>query len=184
MSGMTGGNVLIDVKLILSKIHIHDNMRIADLGCGSSGHFVFPIADLVGRTSIVYAVDILKIILETIDRKIKQDNIKNIKTIWSDLEIFGATNIEAGSLDASFLINTLYQSKNRINIIRETVRMLKKGGSIIIVEWKNSSLPFGPPSGERVKEETLKIACQKLGLKLEEEFNPGQYHFGLVFTKI
>jgi ubiquinone/menaquinone biosynthesis C-methylase UbiE len=184
MSGMTGGNVLIDLKLILSKIHIQENMKIADLGCGSSGHFVFPIAALVGKTSIVYAVDILKTILETIDRKIKQENIKNIITVWSDLEIFGATGIESGSLDVGFLINTLYQSKNRLNIIRETIRMLKKGGSMIIVEWKNSSLPFGPPAGERVKEEALKITCQKLGLKLEEEFIPGQYHFGLVFTKI
>jgi ubiquinone/menaquinone biosynthesis C-methylase UbiE len=181
---MTGGNFLIDADLILSKIHIHENMKIADLGCGSSGHFVFPVAKMVGKTSTVYAVDILKTILETINRKIRQDNIKNIKTVWSDLEIFGATDIETSSLDVGFLINTLYQSKNRINIIRETIRMLKQGGSIIIIEWKNSSLPFGPPAEERVKEETLKIACQKLGLKLEEEFMPGQYHFGLVYTKI
>jgi ubiquinone/menaquinone biosynthesis C-methylase UbiE len=184
MYSITGGNILLDVKLILGKIHVHENMKVADLGCGSSGHFVFPIADLIGKNSTVYAVDILKTILETIDRKIKQDNIKNIKTIWSDLEVFGATKIETGSLDVGFLINTLYQSKNRLNIIRETIRMLKKGGSIVIVEWKNSSLPFGPPAKERVTEESLKIACQKLGLKLEEEFIPGQYHFGLVFTKI
>ena len=184
MYSITGGNILLDVKIILSRIHVHENMKVADLGCGSSGHFVFPIANLIGKSGTVYAVDILKTILETIDRKIKQENIKNIKTIWSDLEIFGATKIETSSLDVVFLINTLYQSKNRINIIRETIRLLKKGGLVIIVEWKNSSLPFGPPAKERVTEDSLKIVCQRLGLKLEEEFIPGQYHFGLSFTKI
>jgi ubiquinone/menaquinone biosynthesis C-methylase UbiE len=183
MSNSTGANLLLDTKLILSKIKVGDNMKIADLGCGTSGHFVFRLADLVGKNGTVYAVDILKNIVESINKKIKQENIGNVKAIWSDLEVFGATKIEAGSLDLALLINSLYQSKNRGAILREATRLLKKGGKLMVIEWKNFNLSFGPPTKNKVEEELLITACHKLGYNLDEEFIAGQYHYGVIFTK-
>jgi len=184
MLRITGGNVLLDVNVILSKAGVGEKMKVADLGCGASGHFVFPAASMVGEEGRVYAVDILKTVLETINRMIKQENISNIKTIWSNLEIFGATKIESSSLDLAFLVDTLYQSHKRVEILRETVRMLKKEGKLIVVEWKSIALPLGPPLEERVKIDLIKVGAQKLGLKLEEEFFAGQYHYGLIFVKL
>lgn len=181
---ITGGNALIDVNLILSRAHIGDRMKVADLGCGASGHFVFPASKLVGRNGIIYAVDILKTVLENIDKRARIEGMNNIKTVWTDLEIFGATKIEAGSLDVSMLLNTLYQSKKRAEIMRESVRMTKKGGKLVVVDWKNISIPFGPPPEERVNVDLLKKAAVKLGLSLDSEFEASQYHFGLIFTKL
>ena len=179
----TGGNALLDVNFILSKAQINENMKVADLGCGASGHFVFPAAKIVGKRGKVYAADILKTVLETINKRIKQENLENIETVWSNLEIFKATKIESGSLDVALLINTLYQSHKRVEILREAIRMLKKGGRLMVVEWKNVSSPFGPPPEERVKIDLLKTGAKKLGLEIEDEFEAGQYHFGALFIK-
>jgi len=181
---ITGGNALVDAQLVFAKTQLGDRMKVADLGCGTSGHFIFPAAKIVGKNGKVYAIDILKTVLENIKRRIKQENIANIAIEWSDLEVFGATKIESGSLDIGLLINTLYLSHKRAEIVREAIRMIKKGGRLAIVEWKNIASPFGPPSEERVKKDLVKTACQKLGLRLDEEFDAGQYHYGLVFTKI
>ena len=183
MYKLTGGNALLDVNLILTKIGLAEKMKIADLGCGSSGHFVFPAANIIGLEGKVYAVDIMKTSLAAINRRIKQENLTNIEAIWSNLEIFGATNVESSVLNIAMLINTLYQSRKRVEIIREACRMLKKGGKLVIIEWKNITLPFGPPSEERVKINQLKLGVQKMGLKLEEEFFAGQFHYGLIFIK-
>jgi ubiquinone/menaquinone biosynthesis C-methylase UbiE len=183
MSTKTGGNALLDVNFILSKANIGQNTKIADFGCGTTGHFIFPASDLVGKRGKVYAVDILKTALETIKRRIKQDNIENMITIWTDLEVFGATKIESGSLDAGLLVNTLYQSKKRAEIIRESIRLLKKGGKLVVVEWKNVASPFGPPPDMQVNKENLIKATKKLGLEIEDEFDAGKYHFGVVFAK-
>ena len=184
MKNITGGNTLLDVDFILKKTQIGDGMKIADLGCGILGHFVFPASRLVGKRGSVYAVDILKTILQTIDKKIKQDNIKNVQTVWSNLEVFNATKIEQGSLDVAFLINILYQSHKRVEIVREATRLLKKGGILLVVEWKKIASPFGPPLEERINLEALKFGAKKLGLKTENEFEAGKYHFGILFCKM
>jgi ubiquinone/menaquinone biosynthesis C-methylase UbiE len=185
MNRLTGGNVLIDPQLIIKKAGISDKMKVADLGCGSLGHFVFPTAKVVGKKGKMYAVDILKTILENIQKRARQDGLDNIiETVWTDLEIFGATKIESGSLDVAMLINTLYQSHKRVEILRESIRMVKKDGKLLVVEWENIATPLGPPAEERVKSESLIAAAPKLGLKLEEGFEAGQYHYGLIFTKL
>jgi len=184
MPKQTGGNTLLDVEFIMKKARIVDGLSVADFGCGGTGHFVFPSSRKVGRRGTVYAVDILKTSLETIDKKIKQENINNIKTVWSDLEIYKATKIESESIDLGLLINTLYQSRKRIEIIREATRMVKQGGYILIVEWEDTSLPFGPPPEGRVKIELLKKVAQRLGLKKVEEFDAGKYHYGILFEKL
>lgn len=181
---ITGGNALLDAKLILEKVHLKDGMKVADLGCGASGHFVFPSARLVGKKGVVYAVDIMKTILNTIEKRAKIDNLPNVLTVWSDLEIFGATKIEAGSLDAAYLINTLYQSKKRMEIVREAVRLIKKKGKLIVVEWKSSALPFGPSIEDRVDRDLLKTGAAGLELNILEEFEPGEYHYGIIFEKM
>lgn len=175
---------MIDAKILLEKVGVEEKMKVADLGCGSSGHFVFPASGLVGKNGIVYAVDILRTALETINKRARAENFANIKTIWSNLEIFGATKIEAGSLDIGLLINTLYQSHKRAEILRESIRLIKKDGKLVIVEWKNIAAPFGPPAEERVKKELVDNACKKLGLRPDAEFEAGQYHYGLIYIKL
>lgn len=183
MSALIGGNALIDATLILDKAHVAEKMKIADLGCGASGHFVFPTARIVGKKGIVYAVDILKTVLETIAKRARIENYDNVKTVWSNLEIFGATKIESASIDVALLINTLYQSHKRAEIMREAIRMIKHNGRLAAVEWKNTFAPFGPPVEERVDKEMLVMIANKSGMRLEEEFDAGQYHYGLIFVK-
>jgi len=179
-----GGNTLLDVEIILTKAGIEEGMRVADLGCGTTGHFVFPAASIVGKNGTVYAVDIMKTSLESIKKRRKLENLENIQAVWSNIEVFNATEIESGSLDVAMLINTLYQSHKRVEILREAVRMLKRSATLIVVEWKKVNLPFGPPVEERVKKELLQAGAQRLGFKQGKDFFVGQYHYGLIFTKL
>lgn len=183
MNENIGGSTLLDAGLVLTKAQIGDKKKVAHLGCGASGHFVFPSAKMVGKRGQIYAVDILKAVLERVDRQSRQENLANIQTVWSDLEVFGATKIESSSLDSALLINVLYESKKRAEILREAIRLLKKDGRLVVVEWKNIATPFGPPIEDRVRQDLLETAARKLGLTLEEEFVAGPYHYGTVFVK-
>jgi len=178
------GNLLLDSKLILEKAKLTEGMKVADLGCGGHGYFVYPLAHMVGRAGKVYAVDILRVMLENVRRKAMVENYPNVITVWSDVEVFGATKIETMSLDRVFLINVLFQSKKRVEMLREAIRMLKKNGELIIVDWNEQALPFGPDPEDRVKVDSLKEGAHKLGIELEDEYSAGQYHHGLIFKKL
>ena len=65
------GTALIDPYKIFEKISLGHGMRVADLGCGRTGHFIFPTARVVGESGVVYAVDIMKDILESIKSRVR-----------------------------------------------------------------------------------------------------------------
>jgi ubiquinone/menaquinone biosynthesis C-methylase UbiE len=175
---------LFDIDKIISKVEVGDKHRIAELGCGNFGFFTFPLARLVGKNGTVYAVDVMKNYLNEIELRAKESNLPQITTVWSNLEIFKGTKIEAASLDSAFLVNVLHQSDKRAEIIREALRLLKTNGKLVIVEWNSSESPLGPESSRRLKLEALKTAALKLGFDIKEEFEAGPYHYGLVLVKL
>lgn len=175
---------LFDIESILNKISVEERQKIAELGCGNFGFLTFPLARLVGRHGKVYAVDILKPSLMEIKARALKENLPQIIPIWSNLEIFQGTKIEANSLDAALLVNVLHQSDKRAEIIRETARMLKTKGKLLVVEWQQSDTPLGPAPERRLKLDSLKAAAAKLGFDIKEEFVAGPFHYGLVLIKL
>lgn len=175
---------LFDIEKIIGKMKISEGQVVAELGCGNFGFFVWPLAKFAGRRGTVYAVDILKNSLDEIKRKALKDNFPQVKPVWSNLEIFKGTKIETNSLDAALLINVLHQSEKKADILRESLRMLKRGGQLMIVEWGNSDSPLGPEPAKRVRLDSLKRAVEKLGLDLKEEFLAGPYHYGIILIKL
>ena len=175
---------MFDINFILNKIGIEENQSVAELGCGNFGYFVFPMAAMVGKKGTVYAVDIMKPALQEIESKAKIDKLAQIKTVWSDLEIFKATSIESGSLDRALIINVLNQSNSRANVLKESARMLKTNGKMLIIEWNATESPIGPTPDRRVKLEAIKEAAPKLGLTVEAGFEAGPYHYGIILKKL
>lgn len=179
----SGGSKLIDPNFVLEKVGVREKMEMADLGCGAIGHFVFPAARLVGREGLVYAVDIQRGVLENIEKRAELENLPQVICVWSDLERWGAAKIESGTLDLAFLINTLFQNKDRPTVLREAGRLLKIGGKLAVVDWLLTGAPFGPPVEGRVDPVWVESEMDKIGFHLLTRFSPGHYHYGLVFEK-
>lgn len=182
MPNIRGGNELISVDLF-EKVGLEEGMTAGDLGCGNLGHFSVPAAKIVGKNGLVYAVDILKSVLQAVGHRAKQEGLNNLKIVWSNLEIVGATKIPEASLDAAFLVNILFQSKFDDRVLKETYRLVKNGGKAIVVDWLRISTPFGPPISDRTKKEEIKKMAENAGFRLIEDFSAGPYHYGLLFIK-
>ncbi len=178
-----GGNELLDPKSIFGRLGLKKGMTVADFGCGRVGHFVFPAASLVGQSGTVYAIDVLKPVLESIDSKARLENISNIRTVWSNIEIFKATKIADESLDMAFLINVLFQIKNPMDAIEEVSRTVRPEGKILVIDWKRSGFPFGPPMENRVSQSRINEIMGGLSLRKIDDFEAGTYHYGMIFEK-
>ncbi len=180
---LKGGTSLIDVSELLKKIGIGPGNIVADLGCGGGGHFVAPTAVLVGPNGLVYAIDIQKKVLGSLEASLKLQNIANVKIVWSNLEDVGAADVPDESCDVAILANVLFQNKNHEAILREAARMLKDGGTLVVVDWKHYKAPFGPPDELRISAEQVKDIAVRLGLREERVFDVGGYHYALILKK-
>ncbi len=180
---IAGGNNLLNANDILQEVELHEGMRVADFGCGGSGHFVLPAAKIVESKGRVYAVDILRAVLESVQSRARLEGLSHIQTVWSDIERFGATPIPSQSLDQGYLINILFQSRNHSAILEEVFRLLKNGGTLLVIDWTSDRTPFGPPQESRIDKRSLEDVALSIGFVLKKRFDAGKYHFGLIFKK-
>ncbi|MEK7653155.1 MAG: methyltransferase domain-containing protein [Patescibacteria group bacterium] len=178
----TGENELITVD-VFKKIGLDKGMSVGDLGCGNLGYFAVRAAKIVGKGGAVYAVDILKSALQAVENIARQESLENLKTVWSNLELVGATRIPESNLDVAFIHNVLFQSDRDGEVLKETFRLLKSGGKLMVIDWKKTDSPFGPPLADKISADEVKSHAQNAGFKLAEEFAAGPYHYGLIFVK-
>lgn len=172
------------LSILKDQLKVQSAQVVAALGCGGSGFFALDAARLVGDKGQVYAVDIVKGALSSVDSKAKLQGLYNVKTVWSDLEVFDAAEIPEASLDMGLLVNILFQSKKQVDIIREASRLIKPGGKLLVIDWKAERTPLGPPPDHRVDVDMLRAEIPALGFQEEKFFEAGKHHFGLVFTKL
>lgn len=176
-------NLMIDPGLLFQKAQLQKGMHLADFGSDRSGHIVFPAALLIGEKGIVYAVDILKSVLENIKKRAEMESFVNIHPIWSDLEK-GKTAIPEKSLDVIFLVNTLSFCDKPDLILAEAKRLLSPKSRLLIVDWLSKvNSAMGPKDDKFVNFSRIKAWAKQEGFLVQEEFPVGKYHHGIVLFR-
>ncbi len=110
---------------------IKKNDSVLDLGPGM-GYFTLPICEIVGNNGTVYAADIQKKMLDVIDTKAKQKNIKNLKTFLIEED---GLNIDF-SFDMVLLFWMFHEVSGKEALVNELKNKLKVSGKILLVEPK------------------------------------------------
>lgn len=177
------GNQLVDPHLLFERAHVLPGMHAADLGCGRTGHLVFPMARTVGEKGVVYAVDIQKDILELIRKRAEGSGLMNVHTIWSDIERIGETAIPSASLDVAFLVDTLFMATDRVAMLGEAKRLLKDKARLVVVDWSEKGLPFAPTEENMVNFDEIRAWAGNHGFVVQEEFFVGPMQRGMVLYK-
>lgn len=178
-------STIIDIQALLQHANLKLGDTVADFGTGREAKVALPAAGVVGKNGTVYAIDVMKSILPTIDTKAKMHGLNNVQTVWSDLEVYGATKaVRDNSLVAGFLVTVLFQSQHHKEMLQECARMIRPAGRLIVADWKPGVVsPVGPTNQMRVDPAVIKKIAAELGLQLTEEFSVGPYHWGLAFVK-
>jgi len=184
---MNGTGGFINPEKILEQIGIKEGMTIADFGCGH-GYFTLPVGKLAGKDGKIFAVDVLTEALEAVRSRAQLEHITNISTCRGNLETAGDSKIKDQTIDIVLLHNVLFQSQQKPAIIKESFRVLKNSGELVLIDWLPvdqiaGASSFGPQNGQRILAEEAKKIAQGEGFVFERSLDAGQYHFGLIFKK-
>jgi ubiquinone/menaquinone biosynthesis C-methylase UbiE len=76
----------------------------------------------------------------------------------------------------------LHQVGDKQAVIRQAYRVLKTGGELLAVEWKNDAT-IGPPKEERVSKEEVGELLEEFGLRPVKELRSGSFHYALLYKK-
>ena len=172
-----------DPKENLKNLDLREGLQVADFGTGS-GHYALELAQRVGSSGRVYAVDVQKDLLVKLQNKAKNERISNLDVVWGDLDEVGGTKLAPSLLDVVVISNVLFQSENKSNLVAESARVLKHGGEVMVIDWSDSFGGLGPQLGQIFRASDAETLFTKNGFVVVKSFNAGEHHWGLLFKKL
>ena len=167
---------------IIQLFNLKEGFQFADFGAGT-GAYVLAAAPLVGESGQIYAIDIQKEVLLRLKQIVTEAGHSNTKFLWCDFENSGATQLPDESLDVAVMSNTLFQLEDKSGALREIHRVLKSTGKFHLIDWSESFNGMGPEAPLVVTKENALNYATATGFALQEEFNPGEHHYGLTLIK-
>ena len=123
--GMPIRNLFIPPAKMISEIGITKGQKVLDYGCGP-GKFSIMIAEIIGPSGIVYALDVHPLAIQSVKRKAQQRNLANIKTILSDC----STSLPDNSIDCVVCFDVFHSLNNQEKVIVELHRVLKSDATM------------------------------------------------------
>jgi ubiquinone/menaquinone biosynthesis C-methylase UbiE len=110
-------------KNILKEVGIKPGFHVLDYGCGP-GSYTIPLAELVGESGKVYALDIHPLAIEKVQDIASKKQLTNVKTILSDCQ----TGLPDNTLDAVLLYDAFHHLSDPDMVLKELYRVLKPDG--------------------------------------------------------
>ena len=157
-----------------------EGMRVADFGAGT-GFYSRACSTRVGQTGKVFAIEVQKDLVKKLETELRAWGFSNIECIWGDIERKNGTKIADNSMDAVIVSNVLFQVEDKLGLVDESRRVLKRSGKLLLIDWANSFGSEGPKSGNLITEDRAKVLFEKRGFKLDERISVGPNHYGIIF---
>lgn len=172
---------VINAKKVMDKIGLSKTETFLDVGCGE-GHFSLAAADAVGPKGMIYAVDIDRHAIESLQKEIARKGLGNLTAVLGDVTRHIAVDDE--SIDVCFMANVMHgfaANKEVESVFREVTRVLAGKGRLAVVDFKKSLGVPGPPRSIRLAPREMEDIIGPYGFKREKTDKAGLFHYLMVF---
>ena len=151
---------------VIQTLQIQPGDQVADLGSGS-GYFTFRLAEAVGPSGKVYAVDIDADMNADLERRVKEKGYENIEGVLATPNDPGLVE---NSIDIIFSSNAYHHLENRATYFANLKKYLVSQGRIVIIDfhgegWVQQLIGHYTPS------DVIQRELQEAGYTLEQEFD-------------
>ena len=164
----------------ITLLKLQEGMSVADFGSGT-GFYTMEAAKKVGTTGHVYSIEIQKDILKKLEDEIKDSGFSNIECIWGNVEKNNGTKLASNSMDAVIISNVLFQNEDRLGVIDEAKRILKKDGKILFVDLSQPLGGSDKKSNYIISPQEAENLFSRRGFKIIEKIITSPHHYVIIF---
>jgi SAM-dependent methyltransferase len=127
---------------VLDALELKPGMSVADVGAGT-GYYSRRIAQRVGRTGTVYAVDVQPEMLKRLEQGLARDGVSNVKPV---LATPADPRLPAQSIDLALMVDVYHELEYPVEVVSAIVAALKPGGRLVLVEFRGDDpgVPIKP----------------------------------------
>jgi arsenite methyltransferase len=162
---------------VIQALQLRPGDCVADLGSGG-GYFTFRLAQAVGPTGHVYAVDVDTGLNDYIVRRAHADGFDNVSVI---LAKYDDPMLPVDGVDMIFTSDTYHHLEHRVDYFRNARRYLRAGGRVAIIELAGKGW-FDAWFGHWTPSTTIRQELEAAGYQLQHEFTFLRRQFFLVFV--
>jgi predicted methyltransferase len=124
---------------VIVSLGLESGDRVADLGSGG-GYFTFLLADAVGPTGRVYAIDVAEDMNERLARIAAERGYAQVETVLAEPD---DAMIPSGGVDLVFTSNTYHHIDDRETYFRKLSESLREGGRLAVIDYKDEGFMQG-----------------------------------------
>jgi ubiquinone/menaquinone biosynthesis C-methylase UbiE len=164
---------------VVAALGLRPGEVVADIGAGS-GYFTLRFARAVGDTGRVYAVDVSPEMIRHLNRRLRDEGVRNVVTVLSDPD---DPLLPDASVDCFVVVDTWHHIEDQEKYLRLMKRMLRPGGQIVHIDFQKRELPVGAPLSMKISRDDLVSEMDAAGFRLESEHTFLPYQYFLVFGR-
>ena len=168
---------------VVSLAGLQEGMKVADIAA-AAGFFTRAAARVVGARGEVWATDSNRNLLPRIKNLSLGEGLHNVEVLHGSAEQAVGTGLPKGAFDFVIAANALWHTEQKEQFAAEAVRLLKRGGKVLLVDWSGSYGGLGPPEHHIVSAAAARRLFEQAGCKYLTEVPAGGYHFAVILIKI
>lgn len=169
------------VSAWMDALHLKAGDRVLEVGAGP-GYVSFALAERVGPTGIVYALDRSADALAHLERLQSERGVGQIQRIVADAAQLEPTSVQA---DLALITMVLHHADDPPGILRNVARCVPPGAPVIIGEFHpEGPCSSGPPREHRLAVEKVRQWCEEAGLTVSDYQRQTVEHYLLAARRV
>lgn len=151
---------------LVRALKLQPGEKVADIGAGS-GVITLKMAQVVGDSGKIFAVDIQQEMLDLLGDKIKDQDIKNIELVLANET---SPELQPESIDLALMVDVYHEFAFPFETMLELSKAMKPGGRVVFVEYRREDPKVNIKLVHKMSEAQIKkeISQPEFGLKWKE----------------
>jgi ubiquinone/menaquinone biosynthesis C-methylase UbiE len=165
---------------IVAQLRLEPGMAVADVGAGT-GLFTFTLAEAVGPSGRVFAVDVQDYFLEHLAKTARAKQLDNVRTIAATQR---SPRLAEGSIDLAFFCDAYHHIEHPAPYLREIFAAVRPGGRLVIVDYaKDDSASAFIHGHLRGTPQDFRAEIEAAGFRFQRAWDGLEENFMYVFTR-